>query len=411
MKQLIFYISIILLSSQSIAQPVPPDRENFWIPLNKPTGGQVFSLVAKSVNEVYAGTGNGVYLSNNGGETWENIGLLDIVVYSLIVHQNGNLFAGTGGFNTIYRLSSIEVGWEPVFSCVPNIISLGKNSEGVIFAGSGGEYGLLRSVNTGDDWESVLLLGAQQSNAIAFIGCDTVFVGTTGFFGGGGVFRSYNSGDTWERCGLLDNYISSLAINFQGVLFAGSVGEGVGLFRSYNNGNTWEHKVWDITVDAIAITPNDVIYIGCSNGGVSRSFDDGNTWEIINSGMGNYPSVEGFALSPDGYLYAYSRWSLHRSAEPVFTTGVIVHSETIDIKLFPNPFTNLLHIEIPSNKAFSKNVFVKVTDITSRQIYSQALLNQPNATIDLSFLKPGLFFITIYGNGQLVTKPIVKTNP
>ncbi len=332
--------TILLLFTQfCFSQPAKQEQDDFWVGLEKPTQDMVFSLAVNSITEVYAGTVNGVYLTNNDSNSWILTGLEGITSYSLHVHSNGNVFAGTGGFNTIYRLNNFDEDWTPVFSCISNIISFASSSNNDIFAGSGGDYGVLRSTNNGDDWEQLLTLtDTEQTNAILPFGNNQVFIGTTDFMGGGGVYRSMDNGDTWEHVGLHNEYISSLAINSTGVLFAGSRGHHEysrgGVFRSVDNGITWEEVAINVLVTSMVIDPNDVLYIGCTlehggQGGVFRSLDNGDTWELIVTGMGVYLDVDGLSLSPDGYLYAYSRWTLHRSVEPVFEAVYSVSATAI----------------------------------------------------------------------------------
>jgi photosystem II stability/assembly factor-like uncharacterized protein len=302
--------------------------QDFWIELDRPTGGMVFSLAVNSITEVYAGMGNGVYLSNDDSSIWILTGLEGITSYSLHIHQNGNLFAGTGGSHNIYRLNNLDEGWNPIFSGSANIISITSNSLGDIFAGSGHDDGLLRSNNNGDDWEQLLTLSSsEQTNAIISLSTNMVFIGTTDFMGGGGVYRSADNGDTWTHAGLPNKYISSLAVNSQGDIFAGSVGDHYlyygGLYKSTDNGGTWVELRNDVLVTSIVITPDDHIYFGSNEygdqAGVFFSNDHGETWERIISGLigPSNQKIEGLSLAPDGYLYAYGN-HLHRSAEPVY---------------------------------------------------------------------------------------------
>ena len=393
--------------------------QDFWIELERPTGGMVFSLAVSSKTEVYVGMGSGVYLSNDDSENWEHIGLDDITVYSLHIHPNGNIFAGTGGFNSIYRLNNFEEGWISVFSCVPNIISIASNSQGHIFAGSGSHYGLLRSINNGDDWEQLVTLAdTEQTNTILSFEDNQVFIGATDFMGGGGVYRSTDNGDTWEQIGLRNKYIRSLAVNSQGDIFAGSVGDHYlyygGFYKSTDNGGTWVELRNDVLVTSITITPEDHIYIGCTNehgdqGGVFRSFDNGETWELINSGLVGWSNqnINGLNLSPDGYLYAYGN-HLHRSAKLVFNPNTVPMLPPASVKVYPNPFADELHIELPNEQLMIVPISVKIFDPLGRLVFSQELGGLQDGTINLSSLPLGLYYISVEIRGQRFSKPIVK---
>jgi len=72
-------------------------------------GIEVNHLSADGAN-IYAGTGNGVYFSNNYGSTWESISiqLSQVKVYSLAIY-NFMFFAGTG--NGVYLSTNYGVNW------------------------------------------------------------------------------------------------------------------------------------------------------------------------------------------------------------------------------------------------------------------------------------------------------------
>ncbi len=413
MKTLYICIFLFLFSIHSIA-------EDFWMQMNRPTGGRVFSLAVNNKNEVFAGMGNGVYLTNDDGETWEHIGLLDITVYSLLIHQNGNIFAGTGGGggSNLFRMDSIGGEWTPLpIPGTSNVISIMSNSSGDLFI-SNNE--IFKSTDNGDNWTKVFHLDNTQTiTGIAENNDGVMFAGVTswmGFGDGGGVYRSFDNGDTWEHVGLHNKYISSLAVSSTGVLFAGSRGDheygGGGVFRSENNGITWEKVAYNVWVTSIAIDPNDVLYIGCTlehggQGGVFRSLDNGKSWELIVSGMGNYPNVEGLSLAPDGYLYAYKN-SLYRSVEPVFISSAIPTPEKIDIKIFPNPFSDFLHVELPNDQVLHGYLTIKIFDFAGKPMLSQNINHKQGRTMNLASLPPGLYYISIELNGQLYARPILK---
>ncbi len=401
--------TILLLFIQfCFAQSATYEQDNFWMELDRPTGGMVFSLAVNSIAEVYAGMGNGVYLSNDDSNSWTLTGLEGITSYSLHIHQNGNVFAGTGGANSLYRMESIEYEWVPLISGIGNVISIMNVSSGDLFIG--GWTGIYKSPNFGETWEQVLEAesGGWVVNAIIENSDGILFAGVTDYFGGGGVYRSLDNGDTWEHAGLNNKFISSFAINSNGMLFAGSRGDyeygGGGVFRSEDNGITWEQLTYNL-ITSLAIDPNDVIYAG-GPGGVFRTADTGDSWEHIITGMGSV-SVEGLSLAPDGYLYAYHN-KLHRSVEPVFTPNTILLPETIDIKIFPNPFNDFLNIELPIDQNLHEFIKIEVFDSAGRLVYCHNIDNQYSKTINLSFLRPGLYYVSLEASRQRFSRTILK---
>jgi hypothetical protein len=71
-----------------------------WVQANGPYGGRIQSLLVAGSN-IFAGTGEGVYLSTNNGVSWTtvNSGLSNLYIYALAAIDK-NIFAGTlGGWN------------------------------------------------------------------------------------------------------------------------------------------------------------------------------------------------------------------------------------------------------------------------------------------------------------------------
>ena len=168
---------------------------------------------------MFAGNGEGVFQSNDGGKTWRNTsnGLPDVNVWELAVSPNlssdGTVFAATIS-NGIFR--SVDAGhtWEPVDQGLGNLrvqalaISPNFGADSTLFAGTSG--GLFRSRNGGDSWTR-LHAGLSDGAAILTVAISpgfeldqTVFVGTDAE----GVLRSTDAGESWEPAnqGLRSSY-------------------------------------------------------------------------------------------------------------------------------------------------------------------------------------------------------------
>jgi len=412
--------TILLLFTQfCFAQPVPLMREDFWVEISRPVEAHVHSLVIDADLNLIAGMGtdNGVHLSNNNGETWQPIGLENLSIYSLHIHQNGYLFAGTGGFNALYRLETIEDGWIPLISSLGgNVISIMHTTLGDLHFGCWG--GIYKSTDNGDTWTQTLAMSnAKEVASIIETADGTLFAGITAWsVPGGGVYRSADSGDTWEQIGLPNKYVRSLAVNSQGDIFAGSVGDHYlyygGLYKSTDNGETWVELRNDVLVTSIVITPDDHIYFGSNEygdqAGVFFSNDHGETWERIISGLigPSNQKIEGLCLAPDGYLYAYGN-HLHRSVKPVYPGNSIQQPDDFHTTIYPNPFEDYLHIAFEQPLVSGRFFSLKVFDLAGILFFMQSCPINP---INLSFLKPGLYSIAIEANGQRYTKPILKVS-
>jgi photosystem II stability/assembly factor-like uncharacterized protein len=373
--------------------------QDFWIQLNLPKDTTLHALAGNSEGTVFAATSIGVFSSFDNGQNWA-IAEITNSVYRIIVDKHDRIFA------TIYPniQYSINKGdsWNEIICPPVGIMTLHVNNNSIVFGNWGEIY---KSSDFGQTWSQVLeLSNTQVINVIIENPDGVLFAGVATFFGGGGVYRSLDNGDTWQKVGLNNSFITSLVMSSTGVLYAGSWGDSV--FRSEDNGDTWKEIAYNGWVTSMAIDPNDVLYIGSING-VFRSADNGETWERIVTGMGNYHEVEGLTLSPDGYLYAYHN-KLFRSAEPVFTPNSIPILNTYSVKIFPNPFTDTLQIELPDELLWKGLVSVNVYDPTGKLVLSPNITNLQS--INLTALPEGLYYISIDVNGQRITRPIVKTS-
>jgi hypothetical protein len=294
--------------------------QDFWMQLDVPENFVGRSMDANSLVWLFVGTNDGVYRSTENGFNLSKIGLENVVL-GLTIDIQDNIFAGSG---PIYLSSDNGELWNEITT--PSDVNVIYAKEGIILYGFWG--GIYKSTNNGDTWEQTLeISNAKEVASIIETTDGTMYAGITAWsVPGGGVYRSMDNGDTWEHAGLWNHYIRSLATNSQGTLFAGSIGDGVGIYSSDDSGETWKGLKNDVFVTSIVVTPEDAIYIGCSNehgtqGGVFRSLDDGETWEMINTGLIGWENqnIYGLTLSPNGYLYAYGN-HLHRSIEPVFET-------------------------------------------------------------------------------------------
>jgi photosystem II stability/assembly factor-like uncharacterized protein len=121
----------------------------------------------------------------------------------------------------------------------------------------------------------------------------------------GGVLKSTDGGYNWTSCsqGLPDGHIYSLAINRQGVMFAGT--EYFGLYVSTNNGNFWQSTKLKINkkIRSIVINQDGVIFAGTDGHGIYKSTDGGWFWENFSAPE----NINCMAVSDYGYIFAAAK--------------------------------------------------------------------------------------------------------
>jgi photosystem II stability/assembly factor-like uncharacterized protein len=278
-----------------------PDRGITWEPVleGDPFGAPIKRLAQHpQVPEVLvAATGNGVWVSVDGGETWrsesEGLGYLQIGSMVLGTDQvyvgtlGGGVFAGT--FETDF-----SIDWSPTTGPRPRIhnvqVVLDPQVSGVIYATS---YP-------------------------------------------GGVFKSTDGGTTWGECNFALPSFSVVDPQLQGYyslamdptngsrLYLGVYGHGV--YTSADAGATWfplyavADAPWEMRLlgtRRVAVDPTDpsTIYVA-SDSGVYRSDDGGAGWGPVNEGLDSL-DVWSLEVAQDGSVYAgtngYGVYSLNKT--------------------------------------------------------------------------------------------------
>lgn len=282
------------------------DNGNHWVQVNENLSDlYIQSFAVNSVGEVFVGTYDGVSFSNNNGNSWNHLGLFNILIFSLAINLNGDIFAGISGpWNNgigIYRSTNHGQNWTPLTSGLPprEVHSIVINSQGIIFLATNG--GIYRSANNGDSWEDLYFPG-HAAISLAVDTNDDVFAGT-----GSGIYRSQDNGNTWilSSQGLPPNTsVTSLRTNSFNHIFAGTSYSGI--FRSIDNGNNWvpvNEGIYNESTWATSINLSNHIFVGTNGGGIFRSVNNGSHWDQINDGLIN-TSIYDLAIDPNNRILA-----------------------------------------------------------------------------------------------------------
>jgi len=278
----------------------------------------IFSSMVQLPNgDILAGA-DGVYRSTDGGANWVQIALTDKDIYNICQGANGYLFVTT--FEELYSSTDNGNNWNKVSltdSGTTYIGDIAISPNGHIFIDAATfttvySNKMYRSTNNGVSWDTVNY--PHQSSITSFISNSENRLFLSGY---GGVYTSDDEGESWKLLndGLTTNKITSLAINKDGYIFAGTSNSGV--LRSTNSTLNMSHDFWRKT----SITEQVVNLVQNKNGYLFATGWPHNGWPVYRSSNGGLSwskteiSAKFLATGSNGDVCASSSEGLYRSSD------------------------------------------------------------------------------------------------
>jgi photosystem II stability/assembly factor-like uncharacterized protein len=208
------------------------DLGNTWeIVLDDTSGSSYRGLAINSKGHIFAVRGSiegkSVYRSKDNGQTWElkTTGITNNYLRCIAIDSNDFLYIGS--MDGMFRSKNNGDTWEqinrglempleppPPYSNVIVVFSILIDEEGYIYAGTHHDSGIYYSQDQGDNWSS---LGLYDN---AFFSLDLNSSGNIFAATDSGVFRSNDKGGSWFNIGLKEHFVLDIAIDSDDYIYA-----------------------------------------------------------------------------------------------------------------------------------------------------------------------------------------------
>jgi len=389
--------------------------QDFWQSMNVPDSSYIMNVKVNSSGDIFLGEQNtyslpnysAIQRSSDHGMTWIPVCPTAYgVVAGIDINQLGNIYAES--MDTIFESVTNGDSWENRGYCgMSSVLKCGFDS--IMLKGGYDYTAIVRSGDHGATWKVVLVLSGLWPWVTDFAYADNGMIYASirvTDSGESGVYRSNDLGNTWEPFGLNNYAVYSVAMDNNGNLLAGTLGQG--FFRYDMSTQQWTNLIDNTSIMGIFVSADNKFYLASSDmptfnnlGGCIIYNDNDGTYYNQNSGLADHFMSDGITIDEERYLLLWGSGLLFKSIEQVIT-DVNSQPKTKPQNTFsnyPNPATGKINIEFHENPQGAE---IEVFDVFGTMCYQTRL--QPFAArivITIDTWKPGVYIVKVRSGNRI----------
>ncbi len=247
------------------------------------------------------------------------------------------------------------------------------------------------------------------------LNADMLYAGTSD----GNVWRSINNGQTWQNvtATLPDRYVTSVRTSFNNpnTVYVTHSGYRDGDFiphihKSTNNGTTWIDITGDLgdmaVNDILPFEGNDSLLFAATDAGVYATVNMGVNWYRVGTNMPIMIVNDVEFNASTGRLIAgtHGRSIMTYPLDKILTDLAPDMVFAMDVKIYPNPTTDVLNIQMPA----AKKPTIKIFSLDGKQMPTNT--NGSNTfTLDVGTFPAGIYYLVAEEGKFRAVKKFVKS--
>lgn len=263
------------------------------------TSGEAVILVVEMDKQnpeiIYAGSADGLFKTEDGGNTWISL-LKHVIVWD--IEAAGNVIYITTN-KGVYKSLDGGKNWSLIFGETgkrPEFVTFGLSNPDIVYIGGNELHTIFKSTDGGKTWKSLeqtLPLGTSfiVNLEADFLDSQVIYTRveistSTGEFTrmaiGSKILKSIDGGENWREITNFNFKPQNLVINPKNSAIQYQ-GTRTGVIKSEDGGKTWRITPGWIVKSATSLVVNpvnpNILYVGTEGKGIWRSVDGGKTWE------------------------------------------------------------------------------------------------------------------------------------